>query len=219
MFYRLLLAHLVGDFVLQSRGMVRRKHTLLGLVLHVGVVGLAMVPAVWGQGESWWIGILLIVLVHAVTDWTKIHLLNQLKVPPILPFLVDQAIHVLAIAVVVDRICPDGLVLSLKQTEPFWWIGCAYLTATHAISIALPLCFDPGSLMRRPQANRWLLIATAALVLTLAWRGLAILVPLVGLVTYLGVVSRLARSPVTTTFPAEFVSTVVVPASLGWVLS
>ena len=68
--------------------------------------------------------------------------------------------NVMAIGVVVENISPNGLTLSLKQTEPIWWIACVYLTATHAISIALPLCFDPGSLMRRPQSNRWLLIVT-----------------------------------------------------------
>ena len=49
MFYRLVLAHLLGDFVLQTRWLVVRKHTPVGLAAHVGLVGLAMLAVAWDR--------------------------------------------------------------------------------------------------------------------------------------------------------------------------
>jgi hypothetical protein len=219
MFYRLILAHLVGDFVLQTRWMVVRKRTPAGLALHVGLVGLAMIPVAWDRLAEWWPWLLVILIVHAITDWAKIRLEPHLAVPPIIPFLIDQAVHVLTITAVVALADPNGLDLASGGTDPMWWIASVYLIATFAFSIALPLWLDPPSLMRRPPSARTTTIVASALALTLAWLGWPILIPVVGLVLYEVVARRLGRSPVTKTFPVEFWSAVVVAASLGWALA
>ncbi len=73
--------------------------------------------------------------------------------------------------------------------------------------------------MRRPLAARLTLIVAAALAMTLAWRGLPLLIPVVGLGLYAGIGRRLARQPATATFGVEFWSAVVLAASLGWGLA
>jgi hypothetical protein len=88
--------------------------------------------------------------------------------------------------------------------------------ATFGLSIALPLWLDPPSLMRRPVAPRLTMIAASALVLTLAWQGLPMLIPVVGLGLYQGVARRMSRQPVMATFAAEFLCALMVAASLGW---
>jgi hypothetical protein len=123
----------------------------------------------------------------------------------------------LSIAVVIALADANGL--SLLEAEPLWLIACVFLAATFGLSIALPLWLDPYSLMERPATARLTLIAASALVLTLAWRGLAILIPVVGLGLYRGVARPLARRPATTTFPIEFWSAIAVAASLGWGLA
>jgi len=216
MFHRLILAHLVGDFVLQSRWMVVRKRRLDGLAIHVGLVGLATLPLVWGQLADWWPWLLVVLLFHGLTDWAKIHLDPYLRLPPILLFLADQAVHVAVIALVASLSSPAGLVLSADGPELIWWVASAYVIATCAVSIALPLWLDPPSLTRRPPAARLLLILASALALTLAWRGLPWLIPVVGLGLYQGVVRRMSPVTAAPTFPIEFLSAVMVAACLGW---
>lgn len=219
MFYRLILSHLVGDFVLQNRWLVVRKRTSVGLALHIGLVGLAMLPVTWDRLGAWWPWLLVILLVHSVSDWAKIRLEPRLSLPPILPFLADQAVHVSTIATVVLLADPGGAGLAWSAAEPIWWIASVYLIATYALSIALPLWLDPPSLMRRSLAPRLALILVSALVLTLAWRGQPMLIPVVGLGLYRGVACRLARAPATATFAIEFLSALVIAACLGWGLS
>lgn len=214
MFARLIFAHLLGDFVLQTRWMVRRKDTPAGLAIHVSIVGLSMLLVAWDRLAAWWPWLLVILLVHAVTDWAKIRLEPHLGLPPIVPFLADQVVHVVTIAAVVIVAGAQGLAWSEGQS--LWWVANAYLAATFALSIALPLWLDPPSLMQRPPVARLTLIATSALVLTLAWRDWPILIPLVGLVLYEVVARRLSRSTVTKTFGVEFWSAVVLAATLGW---
>jgi len=111
---------------------------------------------------------------------------------------------------------PVSLGRALGGGEPGWWIGSVYLVATFVLSIALPMWLDPPSLMRRPLAPRLTMIMASALVLTLAWQGLPMLIPVVGLGLYQGVARRMSRQPVTATFAAEFLCALVVAASLGW---
>jgi len=216
MFYRLILAHLVGDFVLQNRWLVLRKRTLHGLIIHVGMVGLATTAVIWDHLGQWWPWLVMILVVHGVTDWAKLRLEPRLRLPPILPFLADQAVHVLSIAAVVTLAETDGSGLAWNEAEPIWWIANVYLVATFALSIALPLWLDPASLMRRSLAPRLVLIVASGLVLTLAWRGLPMLIPVVGFGLYQGVASRLARTSANATFATEFLSALMVAACLGW---
>jgi hypothetical protein len=216
MFYRLMLAHLVGDFVLQNRWLVMRKRTPSGLALHVGLVGLAMVPVSWERWGEWWPWLLVILIVHAVTDWAKVRLEPRLRVAPIVPFVVDQAVHVLTIAAVAVGAEPTGAGTALRQGEPAWWVGSVYLMTTFGLSIALPLWLDPPSLMQRSVAPRLTMITASALVLTLAWKGLPMLIPVVALGLYQGVARRMSQQPVMATFAAEFLCALMVAASLGW---
>jgi hypothetical protein len=216
MFYRLILAHLVGDFVLQNRWLVLRKRTLCGLTLHVGLLGLVMAVVTWDRLGQWWPWLCVILIVHGVTDWAKVRLEPRLRLPPILPFLADQLVHVLSIAAVVTLAETDGAGLPWNEVEPVWWIANVYLAATFALSIALPLWLDPSSLMRRTLTPRLVLIVASGLVLTLAWRGLPMLIPVVGFGLYQGVASRLARKPANATFATEFLSALVMAACLGW---
>jgi hypothetical protein len=216
MFYRLMLAHLVGDFVLQNRWLVVRKRTPGGLALHIGLVGLAMVPVSWERWGEWWPWLLVILIVHTVMDWAKVRLEPRLRVAPIVPFAVDQAVHVLTIAAVVMVAEPTGAGTALRHGELAWWVGSVYLMATFGLSIALPLWLDPPSLMQRSVAPRLTMIAASALVLTLAWQGLPMLIPVVALGLYQGVARRMSQQPVMATFAAEFLCALMVAASLGW---
>ncbi|MCP4519622.1 MAG: DUF3307 domain-containing protein, partial [Delftia sp.] len=183
MFCRLILAHLVGDFVLQTGWIVKRKRKLDGLALHAGLVGLAMLPVTWAHLGHWWPWLLAIMIVHGLIDWAKMRLEPRLPLPPIAPFLADQALHVLTLAAALALSGDLGAGLPWEQ-EPAWWVASVYLIGTCALSVALPLSLAPSRMMQRPPALRLIIIVAAALAMTLAWRGLPLLVPLVGVGLY-----------------------------------
>lgn len=214
MFYRLLLAHLVADFVLQTRWLVRHKSRPAGLAAHVAIVAAAMVPVAWGDLGTWAPALLLIAASHAAVDGAKIRLAPRLHLPPILPFLADQVLHILAIAAAVALVAAPG-----AAPEPGWWIASLYLIATFGLSIALPLWLDPPNLMHRPPAARLTLIAASALVLTLAWLDQPAWIPVAGLVLYQLAARRVSRLPAAHTFAVEFWTALLVAASLGWLLA
>lgn len=98
---QLLLAHLLGDFVFQSRKMVRKKeqfglrskHLYLHLLIH-----LLLLIVLLGFEDRYWIGILVIILSHGLIDAMKAshgHRLTAAKA-----FLLDQACHLLVLVVV-----------------------------------------------------------------------------------------------------------------------
>jgi hypothetical protein len=219
MFHHLLLAHLVADFVLQTRWLVLRKRTAAGLAIHVALVGLALLPVTWNRLGRWWPWLLVIVAAHAVTDRAKISLEPRLHLPPIVPFLADQAVHLLTLWAVATLAEPQGAGLAWPGAAAGWWIASVYLIGTFGLSIALPLWLDPPSVMRRPLAARLTTMIASALAITLAWRGLPLLIPAVGLGLYLGLGRRQARDPGTATFGIEFWSAMVMAASLGWGLA
>jgi hypothetical protein len=214
MFCRLILAHLVGDFVLQTRWIVKRKRKLQGLALHVGLVGLATLPVTWERLGRWWPWLLLITLAHGLIDWAKIRLQPRLPWPPIVLFLADQALHVLTIVAVLALSGDLGAGCPWEQ-EPTWWIANVYLIGTCALSVALPLSLSPRA-TQRPATLRPIIIFASALAMTLTWRGLPLLVPLVGMGLYQGLARRLARTPATATFYVEFWGALLMAASLGW---
>lgn len=90
-FLVLFAAHLLGDFVLQTRRLLEHKRNPLVLSLHVGVVTLASAVLLGG----WHAPILSIIFItHLMMDAVKVHLLPKTTAV----FMLDQAVHVLVIA-------------------------------------------------------------------------------------------------------------------------
>jgi len=246
MLYKLILAHLVADFVLQPKWLVLRKRQWDGLAIHVSIVLLTMIIVAWNELAQWGYWIVGIAAVHAIADWSKIRLEPCLKLPPILPFLGDQAVHIAAIIVVIliaspAEFHPNNLELhTLPATseeagftatmqpslaEPhsleahsIWLIAIAYIISTFAASIALPIWLDPPCLMKRTPLPRMATITASAIVLTLAWQGWGLIVPVLVLGLYQLGARKLAQLPSLSTFGVELLSASVLAASMGWLL-
>ncbi len=108
LFWLLLLAHVVGDFVLQtdrvfSYKMARRW----GVCLHVGLCALAMAAVLFPFAHQAWAWVLLVVLSawHLLLDWAKGELRRRSGLETLSMFLADQALHVAGIAVAVALCC------------------------------------------------------------------------------------------------------------------
>jgi hypothetical protein len=101
----LVTAHLLGDFVFQSRKMIARKTNVFVLLAHTLVVATLsyLLAGTWGMWEIF----AVILVTHAAIDFIKV----ASKRHGLLAFTLDQTAHLAVIAVLVGwlDVAPVGL--------------------------------------------------------------------------------------------------------------
>ena len=167
----LVAGHLIGDFVLQTDGMVRDKHKLPVMTLHSGIVALVS----WGLTGyllAWWWVAPLIFASHFVIDLTKVRAAAWLaarkprEAPGFLDqnglvtlFALDQVAHFAVIALLAER---AGVIPELRATvmgEGAWIevFGGGYLDALVLASgwilVAMACGHFLGLLLQRFEAE------------------------------------------------------------------
>jgi hypothetical protein len=136
MLWTLALAHLLGDYPLQTNRMVELKRTWSGLSLHVVIHFVTMLVVVWPASGTLWPYLLALAGLHFVIDLLK----NVLSVRQprwiIRSYLGDQVLHLLSIWMIATWI--EGAVPSasplLPVTVTIYLIG--YLLVTYVWSIS-----------------------------------------------------------------------------------
>ena len=95
---QLLLAHLIGDFIVQPEGWVRdkelKKHRSPKIYLHVLIHGMLTLLLVWDL--TFWLPVMLIVLSHFLIDLAKVNF--QKPNNRVFWFITDQALHLIILA-------------------------------------------------------------------------------------------------------------------------
>ena len=99
-FYLLLLAHLVGDFPLQSDAIFRLKQkSMQGVLLHVAIFSavaiLILLPFL--SYPPVWLAILMLSVFHVALDRFKLTIANSSASDRFRYFLLDQALHLLSL--------------------------------------------------------------------------------------------------------------------------
>jgi hypothetical protein len=134
----LFAAHLVGDFVLQSRWIVARKRNFLVLLTHVLIV-MAATSALLGSADAVALGVIFVS--HLLLDALKTYLLPD----RIATFIVDQLLH-LAVLVGIAAVFPDlaqeGLWLKRLAPEAQAW----YLRGV-TLAAGVVLCVPAGGVL------------------------------------------------------------------------
>ncbi|HLS96596.1 uncharacterized protein DUF3307 [Sphingobacterium allocomposti] len=101
LFLKLLLAHLLGDFVLQPTSWVqRRKERVSYLLLHVAVHGGLLFLFLLPEIAERWQTVIFIACTHLVIDSLKIYGEKRWPFKPFLLFIADQALHIAALLAV-----------------------------------------------------------------------------------------------------------------------
>jgi hypothetical protein len=135
---KLLLAHLVGDFVLQPRSWIedktKNKGTSSKLYLHVLIQG-ALVMLLFFD-LSYWPMALGITLTHFLIDWAKLYF--QQPTNKTFWFVFDQLLHLLVIVTLtLIWIYPDTSWLDYLQSIRFWSYLTALVFLIFAVSIIM----------------------------------------------------------------------------------
>jgi hypothetical protein len=223
MIYLFLLAHLVADFVLQPYWLVLRKRRLDGLLIHCAIVLVCMLalPLIDGAALALWPAMLGITAVHFVADWWKVRYGGRIPGPPIVPFLLDQLIHLSTLAIVLTLALPaeQAWALSASPAAPLASWVAAYIVAACATPIAVMIWLDPAlqhaALSGRARL-RSLLVGSGAISLTLLGGPLALPATLFGLIVTARRRVTLPSHPLDS--PVGLLTVLCVAASLGAVL-
>lgn len=222
MFYLFLLAHIIADFALQPLWLVRRKRYWYGLVIHVGLVLICMLALglVVPAAQAIWPAMLAIGAIHFLADWWKVNYGDRLFKQPLVPYLLDQVIHIATLVVVLSVVVPPAQLWS-PEAVAYGWMAIylnAYMLAALAVPITLIVRFDP-SFRHAAQAARArmrsLLVAVTVLSLSLLAGPLALPMTLAGLAWAL----RRPASPHPLDAPNGIMAVVFIAATTGALLS
>ena len=93
MYWNLLLAHFIGDFLLQTDWMVRNRDRFWVLTLHVSIHLGAMLLLIGDTRSEYWFLIILIALIHFGQDALKIFFARKQPTWSVPAFILDQILH------------------------------------------------------------------------------------------------------------------------------
>lgn len=137
---KLLLAHILGDFVFQPDKWVaekrRKKHKSSYLYKHLGIHFLALIILLQFNTD-YWIGILVILITHFLIDLLKLNLENRYA--PGRLFIFDQVAHLFVILAVVYFYYPFSLSIGeiLHPNILFFVLTLFCVTSVSAILMRL----------------------------------------------------------------------------------
>ena len=131
MFWNFLLAHLAGDFLLQSDWMVENRDKFWVLTLHSSIhLGLMML-LVGDARRVYWPAVTLIALIHLGQDALKVYLLRKDPGLSKAAFILDQLLHIFIIWIFVSVI-QLGNGETLISRQPAWlMISIVFLAISY----------------------------------------------------------------------------------------
>lgn len=99
---KLLLAHILGDFVLQSNILVeKRKDNVMYLLLHVFIHAAVLFLLFINELPNYFILLLFVIFSHLAIDSLKIWIYKKWRFNPIFLFVGDQLLHFIVLIAVV----------------------------------------------------------------------------------------------------------------------
>lgn len=148
LFLKLILAHLIADFILQFEELYRLKvRSFLGHLLHALIHGLVSLLLLWPYLDSLqvWVFVTAMVLVHLLQDLIKYSATKKTPANTFVYFMTDQCCHVLVLATVFFlpisrevRGIACGSILDALYRQNLWTLAAIFfITLTFAGSYIL----------------------------------------------------------------------------------
>ncbi|MCW3780847.1 DUF3307 domain-containing protein [Defluviimonas salinarum] len=170
-FTALLLAHVLADFVLQTRHIAETKRRPATLLFH-GAIVLATAQAATGRIDA--PELLALAVLHVAIDWTK----AKLGASGLGFFLADQAAHLVTLAAL-TAFRPDlwagGTWSGLAWLPGLMALGAGFILATRAGGFAVGLLMRPWADVELPTG-----LTDGGKLIGLLERGLIFLLVIVG---------------------------------------
>lgn len=140
MLIRLILAHLIGDFVLQPKTWVKEKESKKirspKLILHILIHGV-LVLLLLGNIHYWLLALILMIL-HGTIDIAKLYL--QKADNKVVWFIIDQSLHLLSILMIwLIWFNPVVSFSDLTISSNIWIYAAALLFITSASGIIIQI--------------------------------------------------------------------------------
>ena len=170
---RLLVAHIIGDFVLQPDSWVasrNKKHFASPYLYLHGLIHFTLVMGLSFSADAWWIGA-IIGAGHIVLDGGK----ALFRANDIRAFIIDQLLHVAIIAACwcyVQNIQLAVVLRPLIAAPGLWWITTGYLLNIFLYPRLIALATEKWRVHVPPErellykAGRWIGIIERILVFT-----------------------------------------------------
>ncbi len=168
MFMQLLFAHLLADFPLQPRWLVAAKDRLWALGFHAGIHFLTALLMVGSARVKLLLPVAALGLVHFAIDFTK-YRVGAIRPEWVkLPYLIDQAVHLLSL-LLISRWMVGILAPANPVETPAWLIyGIGYLAATHVWFVTEKMLTEPQSSYRKEvEAELWPRMVARGVLLTI----------------------------------------------------
>ena len=232
MFVAMLLAHLVGDYVLQWDSLaIWKSRELKGALAHGSLVAAVTLLFAWAIDPAWWPWALFIGVTHTLVD--ALWLLNRRLPPetqlkPLPRFVLDQMIHfnfiVMALVLSGYAAMPalaDAMMREM-QSSRLLTVVMAYVVLTMPAWVMVE--FVVYGLVRAPApdfspaANKYLGIVERGLITTFVLLGQFGLVPLVALPRLVFEGPRVYGSQNCTPYLAEVLASIAVAVAIGLAL-
>jgi len=132
---RLLIAHLIGDFILQSDKWVKEKETKKlasgKLYLHALIHGLLSLILMWDL--SFWYVALIISISHLIIDAGKILIQNEKSKRSL--FFIDQFLHLLVIALIIVTIHTEAIEIEFTDLHLLTLLSIIFLAQPASILV------------------------------------------------------------------------------------
>ncbi len=143
-FLRLMLGHVVGDFVLQPYWLVLAKRKgWPGLIIHVGVVTFTTAIIAWDSIPNWWVWIIVLFFIHLFIDQFRTFVFtDNSRGKGLLLLFLDQLAHVISIVFIAWAAAGwifDSLNMLLDPSAPNQYRMIAYLTGLAILISTAPV--------------------------------------------------------------------------------
>jgi hypothetical protein len=220
----MLLAHLIGDYVLQwDRLASWKSRELKGVLVHGAVVFAVTWLFALPFDPTWWQGVVFISLTHILVDGLQLRV--KLPVAPLIRFILDQMVHITVIFVALvsggyvelSSMAAD-LLQSMRDDHLLaYLLGYAFITMPAWVVVKFAAYgLVKGSAPNFPEgANKYIGILERILITTFVVLGQFLLVPMVAVPRLVLEWPKVAASDRAPIYVVELLASITLAIAIG----
>ncbi|MCP5096611.1 MAG: DUF3307 domain-containing protein [Chloroflexi bacterium] len=221
------LAHLVGDYILQTNKIAYWKsRELKGVAVHCLIVFIVTWLFALPFDQTWWEGVVFIGVLHFFVD--AIQLIVKPKIAPLARFSLDQVAHFLIILIAlnmggyieISATITEFITVFQDQRTLLYLLGYAFITMPAWVVIKfMAYGLVKGSAPEFSGNSKYLGIFERVLMTTFVALGQFLLVPLVAAPRLVMEWRQISAEEQTAVYLAELLASVTLAVSIGLALS